>query len=106
MVKIHLVEHNGTRHVVEVEEGVSVMQAAINNMIPGILGDCGGACSCATCHAYVDGAWTDKLSAPSEDEEMMLDGVLEQKENSRLTCQLLAGPMLDGIVLHLPERQC
>jgi 2Fe-2S ferredoxin len=106
MVKLCLISHDGVHHELEVAEGTTVMQAALNNMVPGILGDCGGACSCATCHAYVDPAWQDKLGAPGEDEEMMLDGVLEQRPTSRLTCQLVVDASLEGMVLHLPQRQC
>lgn len=105
MPKITFVEHGGARHEVEAREGASVMQAAVENMVPGILADCGGTCSCATCHAYVAPEWNGKLAPPSEDESIMLDGVLDQRATSRLTCQVKACSSLDGIVFQLPEHQ-
>jgi 2Fe-2S ferredoxin len=105
MPKILFIEHNGTEHVVEADVGKSVMQVAVDNMVPGIVGDCGGCCTCATCHGYVDPAWEGKLSKPSEDETMMLDGALYVESNSRLTCQIIVKPELDGLVVRLPESQ-
>jgi len=105
MPRIVYIEHNGTEHVVEAEAGRSVMQAALDNLVPGIVGDCGGCCTCATCHAYVDDAWLDKLPPASESERMMLDGALDVKANSRLSCQLCIRPELDRIVVRLPESQ-
>jgi 2Fe-2S ferredoxin len=81
------------------------MQIALDNAVPGILGDCGGACSCATCHAYVDARWTEKLPAVSETEAFMLEGVPEPRANSRLCCQIKMQAALDGIVVQLPEVQ-
>ncbi|MDX9698733.1 MAG: 2Fe-2S iron-sulfur cluster-binding protein [Rhodocyclaceae bacterium] len=106
MLKIVFVEHNGNRHEVEAEAGLSIMQVAVNNLLPGILADCGGTCSCATCHAYVDDDWFGRLPLPSEDEQMMLEGALEQRPNSRLTCQVMTAEHLDGAVFHLPASQC
>ena len=106
MPKIHFVQHNGDRYEVDADVGSSVMQAAVNQMIPGILADCGGTCSCATCHAYVGAEWGGTLPAPSDDEQMMLEGALEQRPNSRLTCQVVADPSMEGIVFYLPESQC
>ncbi len=106
MTTVIFVQHSGERHAVAASAGESVMQAAVNQMVPGILGDCGGTCSCATCHAYVDPAWQSLLPAPSEDEAMMLDGVLEQRPTSRLTCQVMLSAAMDGIVFQLPVRQC
>jgi 2Fe-2S ferredoxin len=105
MVKITFIEHNGTRHVVDAPLGKSVMQVAVDNMVPGIVGDCGGCCSCATCHGYVAPAWADKLAPKQEDEEMMLDGALEVRPTSRLTCQITVRPELDGIEVELPASQ-
>jgi 2Fe-2S ferredoxin len=105
MPKIVFIEHNGTQHVVDAPAGKSVMQIAVDNLIPGIVGDCGGCCSCATCHAYVDPADADKLPPVQEDEEMMLEGVSHQQPNSRLTCQLRLNPALDTITFLLPESQ-
>jgi len=78
---------------------------ALDNAVPGILGDCGGSCSCATCHAYVDAHWADKLPAISETETFMLEGVPDPRENSRLCCQIKMQVALDGIVVQLPEVQ-
>jgi len=105
MVKILYIEHNGAEHVVEAQAGSTVMQAAIENLVPGIIGDCGGCCSCATCHGYVDPGWMDRLPPKSDEESMMLDGALSVKPESRLTCQIKIGPELDGLVVRLPESQ-
>jgi 2Fe-2S ferredoxin len=105
MPKILFIEHNGKEHLVEAEDGKSVMQTAVENMVPGIVGDCGGACSCATCHGYVDPAWQDKVGAKGETEEMMLDGAMNVEPNSRLTCQILMKAELDGLVVRLPASQ-
>jgi 2Fe-2S ferredoxin len=105
MPKITLIEHNGTPHLLDVDVGVSVMQAATNNMVPGMIADCGGVCSCATCHAYVDDAWLDKVPPPADMELGMIDCVMYQQPNSRLTCQINVTPELDGLVMHLPVSQ-
>lgn len=105
MAKIVFVESNGTHHVVEAAAGESLMQAATANMVPGILADCGGSCTCATCHAYIDAPWADQLPAPSADESLMLEGALHTRPTSRLTCQVQMSPALDGIVVHLPASQ-
>jgi 2Fe-2S ferredoxin len=105
MPKIIYVEFNGTRHTVEVAGGQSVMEGAVKNNVPGIDADCGGACACATCHAYVDAAWTDRLSAPSEMEKCMLELAQDVGPNSRLTCQIAVTDVLDGLLVRLPERQ-
>jgi len=105
MPKITYIENNGTEHVVEAENGVSVMEAAVKNMVPGIDADCGGACACATCHVYVDPAWSGKVGKPEPMEESMLDFAYEPKENSRLSCQISVRDELDGLVVRLPEFQ-
>jgi len=105
MQEIVFIESGGTEHRVEAEPGLSLMQIAVNNMVPGIVADCGGACSCATCHAYIDPAWLERLPPRSEDEAMMLEGVLEPRENSRLCCQLKMRPEWDGLVLQVPATQ-
>ncbi|MEO1274418.1 MAG: 2Fe-2S iron-sulfur cluster-binding protein, partial [Pseudomonadota bacterium] len=91
--------------VVDVAEGLTVMEGAVTNNIPGIDADCGGACACSTCHVYVDTAWTDKLPAKEDMEVDMLDFAYEPKDNSRLTCQLKVTPALDGLVVRMPEKQ-
>ena len=105
MPKILFVDHSGTHRLVEAQPGHSVMQIALDNLVPGIVGDCGGACSCATCHAYVDPAWLDRLPSKSENEESMLDGALYTESNSRLTCQITMTDELDGLVLRTPASQ-
>ena len=105
MAKIRFIQHDGTEHVVEGEAGNSIMQTARDNLVPGIIGDCGGNCSCATCHGYVDPAWIGKLPPRSESEVVMLDGVMHLEDNSRLTCQIKLTPELDGIVVRLPISQ-
>jgi 2Fe-2S ferredoxin len=105
MPKIVFIEHNGTEHPVEANTGTSIMQAAVENSVPGLIGDCGGCCSCATCHGYVDPAWLGKLRPPSAEEAMMLEGALEVLDNSRLTCQISMSADLDGIVVRLPASQ-
>ena len=105
MPKITYIEHSGKEHVVDAEAGISVMEAAVKNMIPGIDADCGGACACATCHVYVDAAWADKVGKPEAMEESMLDFAYEPKENSRLSCQITVKKDLDGLIVRLPEFQ-
>lgn len=105
MPKIIFIEHSGMQHEVEAQVGDSVMQAAVNNMVPGIIADCGGNCSCATCHVYVDEAWRGHLPAPTKMESEMVECALEVRENSRLGCQLHVTPELDGLIVRLPESQ-
>ncbi len=105
MPKITYIEHGGTEHVVDVAEGLTVMEGAVKNMIPGIEADCGGACACSTCHVYVDPEWVDRLPAKEMMEEDMLDFAYEPQENSRLTCQLKVTADLDGLVVRMPEKQ-
>lgn len=105
MTTVVFIDHAGTRYEVEAPPNKSLMQVALDHSVPGILGDCGGCCSCATCHAYVHERWTAMLPPKSETEVFMLEGVLELRENSRLCCQLRVTPELEGIVLRLPEEQ-
>lgn len=105
MATITYIEHNGTEHVLDIEDGTSIMQGAINNNVRGILADCGGACSCATCHVYVNSQWLDKLDAQSEMEEILLEEVCEPQDNSRLSCQITVSQALDGMVVRMPEKQ-
>lgn len=105
MPKITYIEFNGTEHVVDVAEGLSVMEGAVTNLVPGIDGDCGGACACATCHVYVDPAWVSKVGTKEQMEQSMLDFASEVKENSRLCCQIKVSKALDGLVVRLPEHQ-
>ncbi|WP_439133754.1 2Fe-2S iron-sulfur cluster-binding protein [Pseudomaricurvus sp.] len=105
MPKVIYIDHTDISSEVEVENGANLMQAALDNMVSGILGDCGGDCACATCHVFVDPEWQDKVAAPSELEEDLLDGLIEPQPNSRLSCQIIMEDKLDGIVLRLPESQ-
>ncbi|WP_270374022.1 2Fe-2S iron-sulfur cluster-binding protein [Marinicauda sp. Alg238-R41] len=105
MAKITYIEHDGTEHVVEAETGLTVMEAAIRNMVPGIDADCGGACACATCHVYVDEAWTEKTGERASMEDSMLDFATDVQDNSRLSCQIKISDALDGLVVRLPEEQ-
>ena len=106
MAKITYIEYNGTEHVVEVANGLTVMEGARDNNLPGIEADCGGACACSTCHVYVDLAWVGKLPAKDDMEEDMLDFAYEpDTARSRLTCQLKVTDALDGLVVQMPEKQ-
>ena len=106
MATITYIEFNGTKHVVEVPDGLTVMEGARDNDIPGIEADCGGSCACSTCHVYVDDAWVDKLPEIEAMEEDMLDFAWEPDPvKSRLTCQLRVSDELDGLVVQMPERQ-
>jgi 2Fe-2S ferredoxin len=106
MAKITYIEHGGTEHVVDVANGLTVMEGARDNGIPGIEADCGGACACSTCHVYVHPDWVEKLPAKEDMEDDMLDFAFEPNpERSRLTCQLKVSDALDGLVVQMPEKQ-
>ncbi len=105
MPRIVFIDHHRRRHAVDAENGVSLMQAALDAGVAGILGECGGCCSCATCHVFVDAAWQARIAAAGDDEKMALEGALDPRTDSRLACQIRVEPQLDGIVLHVPERQ-
>ena len=105
MAKITYIEHNGKEHVVEVDNGLSVMEGAVKNLVPGIDADCGGACACATCHVYVDPAWTDKTGTAEGMETSMLEFAEDVEENSRLSCQIEVSDELDGLVVRMPASQ-
>ena len=105
MAKIIYIEHNGKEHVAEVQSGLTVMEGAVQNDIPGIDADCGGGMACATCHVYVNEDWLDKLPTKEDGEEDMLDMAFEPKQNSRLSCQLTVSDELDGLVVNIPSKQ-
>ena len=105
MPRITFITPDGERHEVEVENGYSVMEAAINNNIEGIVAECGGACACATCHSYIDDAWIDKMSEMDDMEDSMLDAAYDRRDNSRLTCQLEMNDAWDGLVVHVAENE-
>lgn len=102
---ITYVEFNGTEHVLDVAPGVSVMEGAVKNNVRGIIAECGGACSCATCHVYVDEAWVDKLEKKGETEAALLDEVCDLQPNSRLSCQIKVTEELKGLVVRIPAKQ-
>ncbi|MEL6980514.1 MAG: 2Fe-2S iron-sulfur cluster-binding protein [Pseudomonadota bacterium] len=105
MAKITYIEFGGESHEIDVADGLTVMEGARDNSIPGIDADCGGACACSTCHVYVDPSWVDRLPKVEAMEEDMLDFAHERKENSRLSCQLRVGPELEGLIVRMPEKQ-
>lgn len=105
MPKITYIEHNGTEHAIDVATGLTVMEGAVRNLVPGIDADCGGACACATCHVYVDPAWADKTGAREAMEDSMLDFAEEVQETSRLSCQIKVSDELDGLVVRMPQNQ-
>lgn len=104
MAKIKFIQHDGTEHIVEATDG-SVMNAAIDNLVPGIDADCGGECSCATCHVVVSDEWIAVVGKPSDQEESMLDLNPDREANSRLSCQIPVSDDIDGITVQLPEFQ-
>jgi len=105
MPKITYIEHNGKSHIQEVANGLTVMEGAVQNNIPGIDADCGGSCACATCHVYVDEKWFSKLPNKEDAEEDMLDMAFEPNKSSRLTCQITVIDDLDGLVVKMPSKQ-
>ncbi|MCF6343144.1 MAG: 2Fe-2S iron-sulfur cluster-binding protein [Devosiaceae bacterium] len=105
MSKIIFVSANGERQEVSAENGATIMEVAIKNDIAGIIGECGGACTCATCHVYIDKDWLAKAGEPSVCEEDMLDFASDVRDESRLSCQVKVSDELDGIIVHVPERQ-
>tara|TARA_Y100000590_G_scaffold261204_1_gene293274 strand:- start:409 stop:729 length:321 start_codon:yes stop_codon:yes gene_type:complete len=105
MPKIRYIEHNGKIHEIEVPKGLTVMEGAVQNNIPGIDADCGGSCACATCHVYVDEKWFSKLSEKESAEVDMLDMAYEPNKFSRLSCQIIVEDALDGLVVKMPSKQ-
>ena len=105
MPKITYIEHNGKHHIIDVANGLTVMEGAIQNNIPGIDADCGGSMACATCHVYVKEEWFDKLPKKEDGYEDMIDMAYEPKKNSRLSCQLIVSDELEGLVVNLPIKQ-
>ena len=105
MPRITIIEFDGKEHRLEAQAGHSVMQAAIDGMVPGIMADCGGSCSCATCHCYVDEVWATRLPPVENAERDMLECALYPMDNSRLSCQIRITPQCDGLVVRLPKSQ-
>ena len=105
MPKITYIEHSGKSHTINVANGLSVMEGAVQNNIPGIDADCGGSMACATCHVYVKEEWFNKLPKKEDGEEDMLDMAYEPNKFSRLSCQLTVSDKLEGMIVNLPEKQ-
>ena len=105
MIKLNYIEHDGTRHSVEVEAGMNLMEGATLNMVPGVEGMCGGICSCATCHCYVPENLVDRIPPAGLGEQAMLEAVAERRPNSRLGCQIRVTAELDGAEIRLPRSQ-
>jgi ferredoxin, 2Fe-2S len=105
MPRVTYIEFDGTAHTVAAAEGSSLMQTAVDNGIPGIDADCGGACACATCHVYVEESWREQVGRPDAIESSMLQLAEGRAENSRLSCQITLDDSLDGLTVRLPESQ-
>jgi 2Fe-2S ferredoxin len=107
MPQVTYIEHSGAQHAIEVPLGENVMRGALYNGVDGIVGECGGALSCATCHCYVDEAWTERVGGPSshEEAELLQAAAAEIRPTSRLSCQIEMTDALDGLVVHMPEAQ-
>jgi 2Fe-2S ferredoxin len=105
MPKITFIENSGKKKTIDIENGLSVMEGAIQNNIPGIDADCGGSMACATCHVYVEEKWFDKLPKAEDAEVDMIDMAFEPKKNSRLSCQLTVSDELNGLIVTTPEKQ-
>jgi 2Fe-2S ferredoxin len=105
MAKITFIQPDGSEQVVDATPGVTVMEAAKLNMVPGIEAECGGACACATCHVYIDDDGREKTGVPSQMEEDMLDFAFDVRESSRLSCQIKVTPALDGLIVRVPAKQ-
>jgi ferredoxin, 2Fe-2S len=105
MPKVVFIECDGSSRVIDADLGVSVMKAAVAMEIPGIIGDCGGCLTCGTCQVYVEPAWLGKMDPPSEPEQAMLECVVDQQPNSRLSCQIVVSEALDGLTVRVPKTQ-
>ena len=105
MPKITYITNDNKNHEIEVQNGLTVMEGAIQNDIPGIDADCGGGMSCATCHVYIKEDWYNKLPKKEIGEDDMLDQAYEPNSSSRLSCQIIVSDNLDGLSVHMPEKQ-
>lgn len=105
MPSVTYIQANGSSQEIDLTSGSNLMQGAVDNLIEGILAECGGSCSCATCHCYIDESWADKFDPPTEMETDLLGCVSELKSNSRLSCQVKVTDAHDGLIVHLPESQ-
>ena len=105
MAKITYIEHSGKEHTIDVQNGLTVMEGAVQNDIPGIDADCGGSMACATCHVYVGDKWLNKIPKAEDAEVDMIDMAFEPKKNSRLSCQIIISDKTEGLIVYLPEKQ-
>ena len=105
MAKITYIENNNKEHIVEIPNGNTVMEGAVQNNVPGIDADCGGAMACATCHIYVDQKWYDKIEKKEDGEDDMLDVAFQPNKFSRLSCQIIVSDDLDGLIVRMPSKQ-
>ncbi|MEM8645831.1 MAG: 2Fe-2S iron-sulfur cluster-binding protein [Pseudomonadota bacterium] len=105
MAKITFIQDDGSQQTVDAEDGMTLMESAVKNMVPGIDADCGGACACATCHVYIEPDWLEATGDREEMEEDMLDFAFDVRDNSRLSCQIKVSPALDGLTVRVPEKQ-
>ena len=105
MAKITYITSDAKVHEIEVQNGLTVMEGAVQNNVPGIDADCGGGMACATCHVYVDENWIEKMPQKEDGEEDMLDMAFEPKKNSRLSCQLIVSDELEGLTVDIPSKQ-
>ena len=105
MAKINYITHDNQIHTIDVQNGLTVMEGAVQNDIPGIDADCGGSMACATCHVYVEEKWFNKLPKSEDAEIDMIDMAVEPKKNSRLSCQLIVSDELEGLKVTTPEKQ-
>jgi len=105
MAKISYITSDNQTHTLEVQNGLTVMEGAVQNNIPGIDADCGGGMACATCHVYVKEDWFDKIPKKEDGEEDMLDMAFEPKKNSRLSCQIVVSDEIDGLEVNIPSKQ-
>lgn len=105
MPSVTIIEFSGTEHVLDADPGLSLMELAVDHMVPGIEAECGGCCSCATCHCFVDEKWLDRTGRASGEEAELLSGTPDPQPNSRLACQITLTEELDGLVVRLPQSQ-
>ena len=105
MTKITYIDQKGNTQTVNVDNGLTVMEGAIQNNIPGIDADCGGSMACATCHVYVQESWLNKLPSAEEAEKDMIDMAYDPKKNSRLSCQIIVSDEIEGLIVTTPEKQ-
>mgnify|MGYP001171139224 CR=1 FL=1 len=105
MPKITYTEHNGSSKTIEVDNGLTVMEGAVQNNVPGIDADCGGGMACATCHVYVEDSWFNKIPKAEDAEQDMIDMAYKPKKNSRLSCQIVVSEEIDGLKVTTPEKQ-